>query len=423
MAFQRDIVITGMGVVSPIGIGVDALAASLAAGRSGIRRLNVEFDDDQLAFPIGAEVLDFDPKLYVRPRKSLKVMSRDIQLAFTAADLACADAGLREHPVDPERLGIVFGSDLIPCDLDEIAPAYRSCTTDGRFDFQGWGPAFMADLFPLWMLKYLPNMPACHIGIAQDARGPNNSLTLGDASSLSAVAEAVRVIQRGWADAMIAGGGGSRIHPTLLMGNRAYDPTSRGADPAALCRPFDANRRLKVYGEGAGAYIIETRRHAEARGAAIQATVAGYAATFEPSRNRHPLQGRGIRQAISGSLRNAGLSAADIGHVNANGLGTVNDDRIEAQAIRALLGDVPVTAPKSYFGCLGAGAGAIEMAVSMLAIRHGMIAPTLNYENPDPECPINVVVDRQTPVEKPYAMLLNHTSLGQAVAMILGPPG
>jgi 3-oxoacyl-[acyl-carrier-protein] synthase II len=417
---MREVVITGIGVVSPIGIGKDAFAASLTACRGGIRRIEL-FTNGDLPLPVGGEVRDFDPKLYVRPRKSLKVMSRDIQFAFAAADLACADARLREQPPDPERLGIVFGSDLIPCDLEEIAPAYRSSMAGGQFDFRRWGPAFMTDLFPLWMLKYLPNMPACHIGIAQDARGPNNSLTLGEVSSLSAVAEAMRVIERGQADAMIAGGGGSRVHPTLLMAHRAYDPALHGIDPAAACRPFDARRQVKVYGEGAGAFILEARHHAQARGANVLASILGYAATFEPSRHKEPLQGRAIRKAIAGALRNAGIEAKDVGHVNANGLGVIHADRMEAQAIHDLLGDVPVTAPKSFFGCLGAGAGAVEMAVSVLAFQQGLVAPTLNYEHPDPECPVNVIRERPRRMEKPFALLLNHTSLGQAVAMVLGP--
>jgi len=422
MAPQREVVITGVGVVSPIGIGREAFAASLAAGRSGIRRLNLLVQSD-LPDPIGAEVRDFDPKLYVRPRKSLKVMSRDIQFGFAAADLACADAKLRDHPVDPDRLGIVFGADLMPGELDELVPAFRGCMVEGKFDFTRWGPSAMADLFPLWMLKYLPNMPACHIGIAQDARGPNNSLTLGDVSSLSAVAEAMRVIERGQADVMIAGGVGSRIHLILFVGRGGYDPTRRDEDPAAACRPFDARRHGIVCGEGAGAFILESRRYAEARGATILARILGYAATFEPSRNGRPLRGSAIRQAIAGALRDAHITAADIGHVNANGLSTIHDDRIEAQAIRDLLGDVPVTAPKSFFGGLGAGAGAVEMAVSVLAMQDALVPPTLNYEHPDPECPVNVVRGQPLRAGKPIALLLNHTSLGQAVAMVLGPPG
>ncbi len=198
MTPRKEIVVTGMGVVSPIGIGKAPFWTSLAEGRGGIRRLDMPVDAE-LPPPIGGIVADFDPKQYVRPRKSLKVMSRDIQLAFAAADLACVDAGLRERPIEPERLGVLFGAGLIGCDLDEMIGVYRACIVDGKFDFQRWGKSAMGELFPLWMLKYLPNMPACHIGIGQDARGPNNSLTLGDVSSLSAMIEAVRVLQRGQA--------------------------------------------------------------------------------------------------------------------------------------------------------------------------------------------------------------------------------
>jgi 3-oxoacyl-[acyl-carrier-protein] synthase II len=418
MASQRDIVITGMGVISPIGIGKEAFVAALAAGRGGIRRLKL-FDDAELPNPIGGQVLDFDPKLYVRPRKSLKVMNRDIQFGFAAADLACTDARLRDRPLDPDRLGIVFGADLMPCELPEMAATFRSCSVGGRFQFDRWGPTVMADLFPLWMLKYLPNMPACHIGIAQDARGPNNTLTLGDVSSLSAVAEAMRVLERGQADAMIVGGASSRLHPAQLIYSRAYDAGRRSQTPADACLPFDARRGGAVAGEGAAAFILETRQHAAARGATVLARVLGYAATFEPLHDGRPLQGMAIRRAILGALREADIAAADVGHVNAHGVGTLFDDRIEAQAIRDILGDVPVTAPKSFFGNLQAGSGAVEMTVSLLALQNGLVPPVLNYERPDPQCPVNVVRGEALQTSKRIALVLNHTSLGHAVAVVL----
>ena len=211
-----------------------------------------------LPVPFGGEVADFDPKQYVRPRKSLKVMNRDIQLAFVAADLACADGGIRERRIDPERLGVLFGADMMACDLEELTNAYRACMVDGRFDFSRWGPAAMAEIFPLWMLKYLPNMPACHVGIAQDARGPNNTIVSGEVSSLAAVAEAVGVLERGQADVMIVGGSSSRIHPTVWACSRDLPLSRRSDDPAAACRPFDARRDGMVYGEGAAAFLLET---------------------------------------------------------------------------------------------------------------------------------------------------------------------
>ncbi len=263
MTHKKEIVITGAGVISPIGISQEAFWASLCEGRSGVRKLNTFADPDLV--PFGGEVVDFDPKNYVRQRKSLKVMSRDIQLGFAAADLACIEARHHEHAIDPERLGIVFGDDMIPCELNELVPAYRSCIAGGRFDYNRWGEASMAEIFPLWMLKYLPNMPACHIGIAQDARGPNNTLTLGDVSSLSAAAEAVRVIERGAADAMIVGGAGSRIHPTMLFRGGLFELSRRSDNPAGASRPFDATRDGMVNGEGAGAFVFEAKENAQAR--------------------------------------------------------------------------------------------------------------------------------------------------------------
>jgi 3-oxoacyl-[acyl-carrier-protein] synthase II len=427
---KQDIVVTGAGVVSPIGIGKGPFWTSLCEGKSGIRRLDA-FGDVSAPPPIGGIVADFDPKQYVRPRKSLKVMSRDIQLGFAAADLAYVDAGLRDRPIDPERLGIVFGAALIPGELDEFISTYLNCMNDGQFDFRRWGPAAMSELFPLWMLKYLPNMPACHIGIGQDARGPNNSIILGDVSSLSAIAEAVRVLERGQADAMIAGGVGARLHPVVLARSIAGELSSRGDNPSGASRPFDADRDGTVNGEGAGAFLLETRRHAEARGATILARILGYASAFDRTGSffdKSPASGGvegdrpgggAIRRVLTSALQNAGVSPSELGFVVAHGKSTIDDDRIEAEAIRSVLGDVPATAPKGNFGYLGAGCGALEMAAGILAIQHGSIPPTLNYERPDPHCPINVVHGRPLPLEHPTTLVLSHSPFGQAVAIVL----
>ena len=421
MAPKQEIVITGLGVVNPIGIGNDAFWASLCEGRSGVRRLEL-YDTERLSTLFGAVVDDFEPKQYVRPRKSLKVMSRDIQLGFAAAELACTQASVQDAGVDPDRLGIVYGAEMIPCDPVELADAYRGCITNGKFDFDRWGQTAMAEMYPLWMLKYLPNMPACHVGIACDARGPNNSLTLGEVSCLSAVAEAVRVIDRDHADMIISGGVGTRINLSTWGRNEIYGASHRGDDPTAACRPFDARRDGMVGGEGAGAFVLERRAHAEARGATILASILGFAGAFEPNRNGQSLEGRAIRQSITGALHNAQLTVADVGYVSASGNSTVPDDRMEAAAIHDTLGDVPVTAPKSLFGNHGAGAGAAEMAASVLALQHATVPPTRNYEYPDPECPVNVVHGRPMEIDKPTALVLNHTHFGQAAAVLLAAP-
>ncbi len=420
MTSTQEIAITGMGVVSPIGIGAEPFWASLLAGRSGVRLFPwYDRDHDGLLLPFGGEVADFDAKQYVRPRKSLKVMSRDVQLAFAAADLACRDGGLHSGGIARERLGVIFGADLMTCELPEMANAIRVCTVDGRFDSTRWAPAARAELYPLWLLKYLPNMLACHIGIAQNAHGPNNSLVLGEVSSLAAVMEASRVIARGQADVMIVGGASSRIHPAMWTRGRCVPFSHRDDDPAAACRPFDARRDGLVYGEGAAAFLLESSAHAAARGATVLARILATASAFEPNPRRQPLEGRAIAASIRGALAHAQLTPPEIGHVNAHGVGTRHDDQIEAQAIRATLGDVPVTAPKSFFGNLGAGTGAVEMAASVLALQTGLVPPTLNYQDPDPACAVNVVHGEPLVATRPTALLLNHTPQGQAVAVVL----
>jgi 3-oxoacyl-[acyl-carrier-protein] synthase II len=422
MTSQHEIVITGVGMASPIGIGKQAFWHALCQRRSGIRRLDL-FESPSLPPPFGGVVADFDPKQYVRPRKSLKVMSREIQLGFAAADLAYVDAGLEQRPVDPERLGVIFGSDMLPCELPELAGAFQACLVAGKFDFRRWGTSALSTMYPLWMLKYLPNMPACHIGISKDARGPNNSITVADASSLLALAEAARVLERGQAEVIIAGGVGSQIHPAYLIRMHAAGLSQRSGDPAAASRPFDALRDGLVLGEGAGAFIVETRRSAEARKAPILALVRGYASAFEPTHNGQLPQGTALRRAIVAALAEAKLGPTEIGYVTAHGISSPAADRIEAEAIRETLGDVPVTAPKSYFGHLGPASGSLETIVSVLAFQHGRVPPTLNYEEPDPRCPIQVIHGEPMPLDLPTALILSYTRHGQAAAVVLEGPG
>lgn len=421
MAAKREIVITGVGVVSPTGVGCELFWQSLMEGRSGVQRLDL-FDGSRVPPALAAQVRQLDIAKFVRPRKALKVMGRDIQLGFVAADLACSCASLQQGTVDPERLGIVFGADMMTCELDEMVAAYRRCLVDGRFDFSRWGTHALDEMFPLWMLKYLPNMPACHISIAHDARGPNNSLVLGEVSSLAAIAEAMRVIERGQADVMIAGGTGCRTHSAVWARRKVYELSSRVDHPEAACRPFDADRDGAVHGEGAGAFVLESRTHAEARGARILARILGYFVAYEPHRPGLPLEGTAIRSAIRLALDDAGVTPREIGHVNAHGMSTRLDDRIEAQAIRHTLGEVPVTAPKSFFGNLAAGGGAVEMAASVLAFHYGRLPFTLNYEKPDPQCPIFVVRGEPAELGTPTAVVLNHAATGQAVAMVIASP-
>ena len=422
MAGERDIVITGVGVVSPIGIGPDAFWESLRTGTSGIRPIDL-FDSSGLRTPYGGQIPDFDPKLYVRPRKSLKVMSRDIQLGFAAADLALADAGIVAGRIEPDRFGVVVGADMIYADIEDLELTYRRSQRDGTFDFGLWSEAIHEELHPLWLLKHLPNMTASHVAIAHDARGPNNSIVLGDVSSLLAIGEAVSVIRRGWADVMLTGGTGSRLHPTGIVARGEASLTRAVDDCQRICRPFDRDRVGMLDGEGAALFVIEARDHAERRGARIRGRILGAASRCEPHRPGAPRTGSAVRLVIEAALAQSaiagGPAAAELGHVNAHGGGSVEADRIEAAAIAALLGDAPVTAAKSFFGHLGAGGGAVELAASVLGLEHGLVPATLNYETPDPRCPVNVVHKAPLAGRPGTALALNVCSMGQAAAVVV----
>jgi 3-oxoacyl-[acyl-carrier-protein] synthase II len=318
MSAAREVVITGLGVVSPIGIGCGPFWDALERGTSGIRLVDL-FDASSLSVRFGGQIPDFDPKLYVRPRKSLKVMSREIQLGFAAADLAVNDAGIATGGIEPERFGVVFGNDMIYADLEDLEGTYRRSRRDGQFDFGLWSEAIQEELHPLWLLKHLPNMTASHIAIALDARGPNNTIVLGDVSSLLALAEAASVIQRGWADVMLTGGTGCRLHPTALVARGDALLSHRAGDFRRACRPFDRDRDGMVNGEGAAAIVLESREHAERRGAKIRGRILGTAARCEPKARREGVTGASLRQAIRAALAAARIEPGDVGHVNAHG--------------------------------------------------------------------------------------------------------
>lgn len=418
-----EVVITGVGVVSPIGIGREEFWAALCGKRSGIGLIGFP-NASSLPAPLAAEVRDFDPKTYVAHRKSLKVMSRDAQLGVAAAVLACRDAGISAGKVDPERFGIVLGADQICSSLWESEVTYGRCIVDGRFDFRLWGTEALAASFPLGFLRVLPNMIASHISIVHDARGPNNTIHQGEISSLLAVNEAAGVIQRGVADVMMAGGASSQLHPLDCLRRCAMGILSpRQEDPATVVRPFDASRDGQVWGEGSAIFVLENRRHAEARGAKILARLLGCSSTCEPVAGNGGPRGDSLRRAIRLSLERAGLRHGDLGHVNAHGLSMIREDRIEAQAIHDAAPAIPVTAVKSYFGNLGAAGAAMEMAASVLSFTQGVVPPTLNYERPDPACPISVIHGEPMACESVSALSVTWMPVGQAAAVVLGQPG
>lgn len=410
----QEVVITGMGIVCPLGIGREAVWSALESHSSGIRRI------ERLAeagFPItfGGEVPGFDGKQYVQPRKSLKVMCRETQQAFTAAELAWADAGLTDATFNPDRLGVVMGANVFRSEMEELVALYRATSTAGEFDFGKWNAAFK-ELYPLWMLKYLPNMAACHIGIAKDARGPNNTIVQGDVSSLLAIIEASDTIARGHADIMITGATGSLLSWVDVCWHGGARMSHHNADPAAACRPFDARRDGFAMAEGAAAFMLESVAHAERRGAKIKGRILGYGRRAEHVEPKSSLSGQAITQAIQAALSMAHVAPNEVGHVNAHGLATVDDDAVEARAIRETLGEVPVTALKGYVGCAGASCGAVELALSLLAMERNLIPPVLNCDDPAFDLNIDTKMRFAT---SPACLKLNHKYTGQAVALLV----
>ena len=412
----QEVVFTGIGIVCPLGVGRDAVWSAVEDRRSGVRRID-HLAETNYPSPIGGEVPDFEPKQYVKPRKSLKVMSRETQLGFTAAKLAWTDAALDDTTLDPERLGVVVGANNTRSQIDELVDLYRATNDHGQFNMSRWG-AGLREMYPLWMLKYLPNMACCHIGIAYDARGPINTIVQREVSALTAIIEAADVIARGHADVMLAGGASSMLAMVDLMWRGGIDMSQNVNNPAEACRPFDAKRDGTVASEGATMFVLESRAHAIHRGAAVQAQVLGYGRRCEPCATTQKPTGQAIRQAIEAALAMGDLSASELGHINAHGMGTIEDDQIEARAIEQVLGEVPVTAPKSFFGDLGAASGAAELAISLLGMKHRVTPPTLNYEQPDPACPVNVVCQPQ-PARASSILALNHKRTGQAVSLLV----
>ena len=314
-----------------------------------------------------------------------------------------------------------FGSGLIATDLTEIADAAQISSQGeaGTVDLLRWGELGLPIIQPLWMLKYLPNMLACHVSILHNAQGPNNSITESDVASLLALGETFRILGRGGADLFLTGGAESKINPLSMVRQCLFEPLSRRNEaPEKACRPFDRQRDGLVLGEGAGVFVVEDLEHARRRGARIYAEIVGFGAAFDSRRT-----GAGLARAMQAALTEAGIGPDDLDHVNAHGLAAVESDIWEARAVLQVLGScrqpVPVLAAKSYFGNLGAGSGTVELAASILALHHGLLPPTLNYEEPDPACPLPVTAGAPRPVTRAHVLKVNFTPMGQCAAVVI----
>lgn len=424
---NRRVVVTGLGVFSPLGIDVDTNWQGLLSGTSGISPIT-RFDIGDHPVQAAGQVPDFKPRDHIpkEHRKALKVMSWDVRLGVAAAMAAIEHAGIitEEKRVDPTRLGVSFGSGFMASDIDEMAPAFVECTKPGQeFDLKLFGVEAMRSFFPLWLLKYLPNMPACHISIFVDAEGPSNSITTGDASSAQAIGEGCRVIERGAADVMICGGVDGKVNPTSLSRYQLLGlACTVQDDPKKLSRPFEKSRSGFVPAEGGAAIVLESYDHAKARGAEIYAEITGYGSGCDAYRAEkvHP-DGRGMQTALRSALRDAKLNGGEVDAVFANANGSVEGDRAESRALKAVFtdGGPVVTSTKSMWGYISAAQAVLDVVAACGALSKAAVPPTLNYDVPDPECPVNVVTGAAREMELNHVVVNSGGFGGQFAALLV----
>ena len=385
---RHRVVITGVGAVTPLGIGVEALWEGVLAGRSGIRRIS-RFDPSPFPCQIAGEVPDFDPTAFI-DRKEARRMDRFTQFAMASVAMALADAGIDPAAMDGRRLGVLMGTGIggIETFVEQAAVMAER------------GPDRVS---PFFIPMMIANMAAGQVAIRYGARGPNSTVVTACAASAHAVGEAFRILQRGEADVMITGGAEAAIVPLGLAGFCAMKALSTRNDaPQAASRPFDRGRDGFVMAEGAGALILETLEHARRRGARIYAEIIGYGTTADAHHITQPAPGgEGGARAMEGAMADAGLDPADVDYINAHGTSTPQGDVAETQAIKRVFGDhayrLAVSSTKSMTGHLLGAAGAVESILTVLALRDGVLPPTINLEDPDPECDLDYVPNQARP--------------------------
>jgi 3-oxoacyl-[acyl-carrier-protein] synthase II len=385
----RDPVVTGIGALTPVGLDAPSSWKALVAGESGVGPIT-HFDASGIATRIAGEVKGFDPVEHLGAKRAHRT-ARFSQLAIVAAREAVADAGLEVEPVS-EQVGVTYGCAV--AGTPESEDNMRALVEDG--------PKAVS---PFYVASTIPNMAACEIAIDLGAHGPVNASSLACATGTYALLEARRLILAGEADVVIAGGGDAGINLAMFAGLSNMGPLSeRNDEPEAASRPFDSARDGFVFGEGAVAMVVESAEHAAARGAEPYGRVAGGALTADAFHMSAPEpSGRYAALAIETALRRSGISPEELGYVCAHGTGTRANDGSESRAIRAVLGDAadttPVSSPKSMVGHLIGAAGALAAMACLLAIRDGVVPPTINLDDPDPECDLDHVANEAREVE------------------------
>jgi 3-oxoacyl-[acyl-carrier-protein] synthase II len=424
---RRRVVITGMGLISPLGHSVDDLFRSQIEGRSGVGPITL-FNAGRFPTRFAAQVKNFDLGKYVTEPQRWADSGANSRFAAGAAQQALADAELLDNSsVDRTRIGVYLGSgegiqdfhNLVSLVAQTYQPARRGVDT------AAFARGGLRDFHPGREYEQELHTTPAHLASYFDLQGPNYNCLTACAASSQAIGEATELIRHGDADIMLSGGAHSMIHPFGVSGFNLLTALSTSNDePTRASRPFDLHRNGFVLGEGSGMLVLEELEHARRRGAPIYAEITGYGSTADAFRitDSHP-EGRGAIACIAGALKDSGLAPADIGYINAHGTSTQVNDRVETVAIKTVFGEeayrVPVSSSKSMLGHLIAAAGAVELIISIMAMRRGVLPPTINYEMPDPECDLDYLPNEAREKRVRHVLSNSFGFGGQNVSLIV----
>src|SRR6476619_249151 len=423
---RRRVVVTGMGCINPLGNDVEAMWKGVKEGRSGVGYTTI-FDASKFPTKISAEIKNWDITKTGEDAQTWKHRARHTKFACGAAKQAVAQSGILDAKLDPTRIGVYLGCGEGSQDFNSFSHMMTQALRPDGIDLAAFAKKGLEILNPVAEIEQEPNMPAGYVAGLFNLQGPNANCLTACAASSQAIGEATEIIRRGDADAMLSGGAHSMIHPFGVTGfNLLTALSENNAAPQKASRPFDLNRDGFILGEGAAVVVLEDYERAKKRGAPIYGEILGYGTTADAFRitDTHP-EGRGAITCMKMALRDAQKNPSDIDYINAHGTSTQVNDRVETIAIKEALGPdvafkVPVSSTKSMTGHLIAAAGATELIISLLAIRDGIVPPTINYETPDPQCDLDYIPN--TAREKKVRTILTNSFGfgGQNIALIAG---
>jgi|TARA_B110000467_G_scaffold156868_2_gene170891 3-oxoacyl-[acyl-carrier-protein] synthase II len=409
LADSQRVVVTGLGAITPIGLDVDSFFQGLLDGKNGISRVEA-FDTEKFTCKIGGEIKDFDATNYMDP-KAVRRNDRFVHFAFAASKEAVANAGLDMDQEDPDRVGVFIGSGIGGMDTIE-----KNC----RKLIEG-GPRKVS---PFMIPALISNMASGVIGIELGAMGPNFSIVSACATGAHAIGESLKTLRLGEADVMIAGGSEATITGLSYSGFCSMKAMTRNNDdPEHASRPFDANRDGFVMGEGAGVVVLETLEHAQKRGAEILCELVGYGASCDANHITapHP-EGKGLIGAMKRAMTSGKVNAEEIDYINAHGTSTPYNDKFETMAVKSLFGErsksIPMSSTKSMTGHLLGAAGGVESVACVRMLQTDSIAPTMNYQTPDPDCDLDYVPNEAREAKLSFAMSNSLGFGGQNASLI-----